>query len=392
MKKFLTILWIIILGGAIFIAINKFKPKAEQPKEITKNTEVTETTNPPQAGSVPLPIPRSQSSKTVNEYLKLADNYLEKEYFDKAIDNYLQALELDPDSVGTLALLGEAYLKNNQPDKAKEIFTSASNLNPKSTDLKIYIAKSDLAAREIEKAKDIIWALDQNDNRVKYYKGIILILYKELDNAKKIFEEIAKSDPPEPDTKLTKNTKKFLEAYTTFSYYKESDKVFLELLLAKTLVDVQEYQTAIPLLFAILNTKNNYRDAWIVLGYSYLNINKPADAIDALLQAKALTAEKPETLFFLGLAYFAKNDIDKAIYFVEQADKYGYEPKDQIDLKLGDLYLLKGNDKKAKKYYKEAYTMGSGNPIGNIAAIRYNKLTEKELRKYQVNVSAPNSP
>ncbi len=314
MKKFLTILWIIILGGTVFIAINKFKPKSEQPEKIEKIAEVTEATD--------AKIPRDQTPKTTDDYIKLA--------------------------------------------------------------------KNELNAREIEKAKNIIWTLDQNNSEVKYYKAIILILYKELDEAKKLFEEIAKNDK-ETNAELIENTKKFLEAYTTFSYYKESDKVFLELLLAKTLIDVKEYQTAIPLLFSILNTKNNYRDAWIVLGYSYLNINKPNDAIDALLQAKALTSEKPETLFFLGLAYFAKNDIDKAIYYVEQADKYGYEPKDQVNLKLGDLYLLKENDKKAKEYYKEAYKTGGGNQLSNMAAIRYNKLTEKELQNYQINVSAPNS-
>lgn len=376
------------MGGTAFIVIDKFKPKAELPQ---KTEEVAEVTNVDETidNSDSTKIPRAETSKTINDYLKLADGYLENGYADKAIDNYIRALELDPDSVNTLVLLGEAYLKNNQPDKAKEVFTSASNLNKNSTDIKIYIAKTFLAAREIEKAKDIIWSLDENNIRVKYYKAIILILYKELDNAKKIFEEIAKNDTLKSAPKIEENTKKFLDAYTTFSYYKESDQVFLELLLAKALIDVQEYQTAIPLLFSILNTKNNYRDAWIVLGYAYLNINKPNDAIDALMQAKDLTSDKPETLFFLGLAYFAKNDIDKAIYYIAQADKYGYEPKDQINLKLGDLYSLKADFKKAKEYYKEAYEAGKNNSISKIAARRYNKLTEKELQNYQVNVSAP---
>lgn len=385
MKKLLTILWIIILGGTAFIVINKFKPKAELPQKTEEVTEVEETID----NSDSTKIPRTQVSKTINDYLKLADEYLENGYADKAIDNYIQALELDPDSVNTLVLLGEAYLKNNQPDKAKEVFTSASNLNKGSTDIKIYIARSELAAREIEKAKTIIWSLDENNIRVKYYKAIILILYKKPDEAKKLFEEITKSESVKSDPKIEENTKKFLDAYTTFSYYKESDQVFLELLLAKALIDVQEYQTAIPLLFSILNTKNNYRDAWIVLGYSYLSINKPNDAIDALMQAKDLTSDKPETLFFLGLAYFAKNDIDKAIYYIDKADKYGYEPKDQVNLKLGDLYSLKADFKKAKEYYKEAYEAGKNNSISKIAARRYNKLTEKELQNYQVNISAP---
>ena len=117
----------------------------------------------------------------------------------------------------------------------------------------------------------------------------------------------------------------------------------------------------IPLLYDILNIKNNYRDAWIVLGYAYLNINKPDDAIDALTQAKDLTPEKPETLFYLGLAYFNKNDLDKAIYYIEKADKQGYEPKDQINLKLGDLYLLKKDYQKSADSYENVISKNTKN-------------------------------
>lgn len=490
-NKLLTILWILIIAGTVFITIHKLKPKSDQLEKPETLTDVTVTKDNKTIDNKNDEVPRKETNKTAADYTKLADEYLENEYYEKAIDNYEKAASLSPNSLEILLKLGDAYLKNNQPDQAKETFTTAAKIKPDSIDIKISLARSELNARQIEKAKEIIWLLDETNNTVKYYKAITLILYKDFDGAKKQFEAIYKADP-KPTGDILKKTEKFMEAYTTFSYYKESDKIFLQLLLAKALTGVQENQAAIPLIYDILNTKNNYRDAWIILGYAYLNINKPDDAIDALTQAKDLTPEKPETLFFLGLAHFAKNDLNKAIYYIEQADKYGYEPKEQINLKLGDLYLLKeeykksakkyevvlktntknmevfiraiwinidklndpkkalelaqkaqekypktamsynllgwsytalgdfdqakenlqtalslepafdaanlnygwlyekqGNALLAKEYYKKAYFLGKGNSIGTLAAVRYNKLTEKELQNYQVDVSAP---
>lgn len=372
MKKLLTILWIIIIAGTAFLTFHKLKPKSDQLEKSENLTDIGVTKDNKKKFS-------EKTNKTAKDYIKLADEYMENEYYEKAIINYEKALDTSKNSIEILLKLGETYLKNNQPDEAKKIFTSAAKIEPDSIEIKISLARSELNAREIEKAKTLIWTLDEKDNRVAYYKGITLILYKDFDAAKKQFEAIAKADP-KPTADILKNTEKFLEAYTTYSYYKESEKIFLQLLLAKTMTAVQENQAAIPLIYDILNTKNNYRDAWVVLGYAYLNINKADDAIDALTQAKDLTPEKPETLFLLGLAHFARNDIDKAIYYIEQADKYGYEPKDQIDLKLGDLYLLKEEYRKSAKKYENVLKKNTKNMEVFMRAIWLNidKLNDPE--------------
>jgi len=98
-----------------------------------------------------------------------------------------------------------------------------------------------------------------------------------------------------------------------------------------------------------------------VLGYAYLNTDKVLDAIDAFTQAKALDENKPETLFFLGLAYFANDEIEKAVFYIEQADNNGYEPKDQIDLKLGDLYLLQQEYSKSAVRYEDVIDVNKSN-------------------------------
>ncbi len=350
MKKLLATLWIIIIASVIFITLHFSKPKSDQLENLSPIT-----TNLDQK------ISRGKNIQNGNEnYEKNGDDFLNKDDLENAVANYQKALEIKPDSTDLILKLGDTYLKNNQTDEARELFTQATKSKPDSIDLNIALARTYLSIRQIENAKKIIWNLAQENPRVQYYKGIITILYKDFDGAQKIFQEIAKTIPA-PAQSLLENNQKFLDAYQNFSYYKGSEKTFLELLLAKAMTATNEYQAAIPLLYDILNTKNNYRDAWIVLGYAYLNINMPNDAIDALIQARDLTPQKPETLFYLGLAYFAKDDLDKAIYYIEKADKNGYEPKDQINLKLGDLYLLKQDYQKSSNNYEKVITKNTKN-------------------------------
>lgn len=313
-------------------------------------------------------IPQISNNGT---YEKTGDDFLNKDDLENAIANYQKALEKNPDSQDLILKLATTYLKNNQSDEARNLLTESLKTKPDSIDLNIALARTYLGMREIEKAKGIIWTLDEKNNFVQYYKGIILVLYKDFEGAKKTFQNIADLNP-KPEQSLLDNNQKFLDAYQNFSYYKGGENLYLEILLAKSMTGAEEYQAAIPLLYDILNTKNNYRDAWVLLGYSYLNVNKPNEAIDALIQAKDLTPKKPETLFYLGLAYFSKNDLDKAIYYIEEADKNGYEPKDQIKLKLGDLYLLKQDYQKSATNYENVLSKNTKNMDVFIRAVWLN--------------------
>ncbi|MCX6735097.1 MAG: tetratricopeptide repeat protein [Candidatus Peregrinibacteria bacterium] len=349
MRKILATLWIVIIASVVFITFHFSKPKSAQLENQLPVTTTLDTK-----------ISRGQAIATNGNYEKTGDEFLNKDDLENAIANYQKALTVKPSDTDLMLKLGDTYLKNNQTDEARDLFTEAVKLKPDSIDVNIALARTYLGMRQIENAKKIIWNLDDKNPRAQYYKGIIAILYKNFAGAKTIFEDISKLNP-KPEQSLIDNNQKFLDAYQNFSYYKGSENTYLELLLAKAMTSTNEYQAAIPLLYDILNTKNNYRDAWIVLGYAYLNINKPNDAVDALIQAKDLTPEKPETLFYLGLAYFAKDDLDKAIYYIEKADKQGYEPKDQINLKLGDLYLLKKDYQKSSDHYSNVVSTNTKN-------------------------------
>ena len=127
------------------------------------------------------------------------------------------------------------------------------------------------------------------------------------------------------------------------------------------LTEVNQQYAAISLLYEILEEKNDYRDAWIVLGYAYLNSQQTNEAIDSLEQALTITPNKPETLFYLGLAYYANDNIEQATYYIEQAEIAGYQDQEQIDLRLGELYLLQDNFKKSAEKYDQLLSQNQQN-------------------------------
>lgn len=337
-------MWIIIIAGITFIFFHFYKPTPVATNKITTKEEKI-TLN-------------EKTPKTYDEYITAGDDALKSSQYDQAISYYKTAAKINPTSTAPLLKLGDAYLANNNSADALTTFQEAQKINPDLLESQIGIARTYLANRDIQSAKNTIWLLNQSDPTVKYYKGIILILYKDFEGAKKTFEELAQKNPTQPDSE---KAKKFLASYETFSYYKGGEQIYLETLLAKNLTEVDEYNSAIRLLYDVIDQKNNYRDAWIILGYAYLNTNKISDSIDAFKQAKTLNETKPETLFYLGLAYFANDEIEKAIYYLEEADKNGFEPKEELNLKLAQLYTIREEYQKASSKYDEILASNTNN-------------------------------
>lgn len=328
-NKTLIILWIAIITGSIFIFFNtnKAEPVIENPTkvEVNKETEVIDL-----------------SPKTYTGYINLGDRFLKQQEYQKAIDNFKQAASINTTSITPLNKLALAQLKNNQPKEAENSLIKAKEINSKDLETLTLLTQAYIDQRNFSAAQATIKPLDQNNPQIKYYSGILQILNQDFEKAKKTFKNLN-----------TEQASRFNSAYENFALFTEGKTEHLQVLLAKALTEVDQHQAAIPLLFDVINKKNNYLDAWIILGYAYLNINQGPDAVDALTQAHDLNDQKPETLFFLGLAHFANSDIQKAIFYLEKADEAGFEPKEQIDLKLADLYLLQQEYKKSAKKFTE---------------------------------------
>lgn len=348
MRTLTAFLWVIIIAGATLIVFTFLSPRTavEIPEVITETPPVetsTQTTTPPTQPTETI------SSPDYNGYLAKGKSAYEQGDYITAITNFENAVKTNPNSTIPLLSLAQSYTAVSQYEKALNAYLKAETLSPENLNIKSGTVHSLLNLRRIEDAKNYVWKLPENLPQVAQLRGEILILYKDFPTAKKEFKQAGET------------AQKYLDAFNTFEFYSEAEQVFLQLLLAKSLAQNHQFESAIPLLFDIITQKNNYRDAWIVLGYCYLATNKPQDAIDSFLKAKALDSTKPETLFYLGLAYFSANDLKHAEGYLKQADKAGYTPKDQLNLKLGDIYLIQQEFQKSAQSYEKVIAANPGN-------------------------------
>ncbi len=351
----LTIFWTIIIGGSIFLVTNKLKtnkvePTQEIPNYNTENPIDIENEIEATIDTDTYDPATEQNSKTFTENIIEADKLMRERYFEAAINSYKSALELNQNSIGTLQKLADAYLANNQAKLAEENFRKALEINGESNEIKFKIAISLLSQNKNDEAKEIIWELDSKDPKYRFYQALTLILYNKPFEAQEIFNELDKIENLDKEIKI--NLKIFLDKYQKFSFFTEEDQIYLELMLAQSFSEIKLFNSSILLLNKVIDKKSNYRDAWIILGYCYLNIANHKSAIEALTQAKDLNDEKPETLFYLGLSYFANQEIEKAIFYLEKSKSKGFKETDIINYNLAELYKLRENFKKSASIYE----------------------------------------
>lgn len=349
-KTILITLWIIIVVSGIFLVRNGY---------LRPDLEDTALDQPPTGISLDQSditnLQVNSENHTYKEYLALGNARLESKEYEIAVNHFLRAVSEDR-TAEALFGLGQAYLGSHQPQSALKTFEAAEELSPNSLDLQLGIVQAMLDLREVEKTQELLWTLEDGDSRVQYYRGIVLILLREYEQAQKVFVALT-NERSNASADIKYKAQVFVDKYTTFSYYPDAETIFLQTLLAKAMTETGQHQASIPLLFDIINTKNNYRDAWIILGYAYLSSDKIQDSIDALEKAKDLDSENPETFFFLGIAYSLNNDIDKAIVHIEEAKKLGYKEREELEQRLGDLYLLKEEYEKASDSYEEVLSI-----------------------------------
>ena len=108
--------------------------------------------------------------------------------------------------------------------------------------------------------------------------------------------------------------------------------------MAKVYNEVEEFYLAKAISGSGVTEKDDYRDLWILFGYSCLKIEDLKCSLDSFTRAQDLDPEKAETLYFLGLTYFELDRLDDAMNSLELALENGFEPAIQVKQKLAEIY------------------------------------------------------
>lgn len=288
------------------------------------------------------------SSLTFQDRMKKGDEYVKKNMISLAFNEYIGANQIESENPEPYIKIGKLLFEKQDYTRALEIFQQLLARDPANLDANIYVVRVFMMLRKHEKAREVLGTVPGESQQKKYYEGLLATYFGEYEKAK---SALSMTVTMNTDGSISEKAKKILAAFEEFTINQGSQEIFLKTLLAKSLNQVGEYTTSISLLYNVVKEKKDYRDAWILLGYAYLNIHDSKNAIDALEEAKKLDSNKPETIFFLGLAYHENNQKELAAQLIEQAIQKGFEPKIQAKQKLAEIYLeMKAYENAAKNY------------------------------------------
>lgn len=345
----LTILLFILFVGTTFYVF-------QLPPFFSQSTPDNTIQNPDDisSDSPSSTIAPSTENLTFDEHIKKGDTLQSEGFTEFAIREYQAANQIDPQSPIPYLKIGDIHFNNSNFEKSKISFESAIKNAPTNIDAQIGLARSLLGLKEISQATEVINNLPAEDQRALYYQGLIAIIQNDHDLAKNKLQTAINTNTFEI---ITSKSQKFLDAYKEFDSFQSGADSHLKTLLSRAFTESEEYNLAITELFEVIKLKNDYRDAWILLGYSYLKIEQPREAVDALLEAEKIDSQKPETQFFLGLAYLGTEDLDLAATHLETALENGFEPKVQAEQKLAEIYLLQEEFAKAADKYETVISL-----------------------------------
>lgn len=351
MSRILTILNVILLTTLVVLTLYIFN--------IIDFTFLQETNEEP---LIEVPIAdtpeKVERRKSYEEYMQKGNTYYSSGLYALAIDSYTNASEEEPERIEPLIKIGELQLLQRNYDTAKNLATTVLQKSETNTDAKVILGRANIGLEQFTEAKNIFNSITIDYPDVLYYQGLMALYFEEYEKARTLLNS-AVNPEKNPDEDIKAKAQRLINAMNEFDAYQAGLHEHLKVLIARGMVQNNEPHMAKDLLWQVLKEDRSYRDAWIVLGYSYLKLEDFGDSVEALEEAKRQDPDKPETLFYLGLAYAGNDQLQEAIDSLELALNLNYEPKIHIEQKLAELYFQIEEYESANEKYEEVISMNA---------------------------------
>jgi len=310
----------------------------------------------------------------------LATLYAKQKDYVKAEREFKMLLKIDPNSPIIHKDLGKLYFTKNEYDKAEKEFKTVIRLNPKDAEAhydlgSIYNLKGRLRDAAIEYQA----ALDSNPEDTKIRVGVhfnmgsIYIKVKNYENAKKEFLSVIKIEPENTDAifnlgRIYKILKEFENAEKSFKKFIElkPEDVSPHIELGELYAEMKDYESAIKEFQTVLKVKPGNLFSRIYLGRIYMEKGDFNRAEEEFLKILSTSPNNIYAHINLGQLYTKKGDKKRAIEeFKKVVD---INPKDsRACFMLGDLLSeQKGKAGEAIEYLKKGIALRPGYVDGYI--------------------------
>lgn len=251
-----------------------------------------------------------QNNKNFPAFFYMASVHEIRDNTDKAVDYYLRAEELKPDSADVDFSLGRIYMKKELYDKAEIHFVKAVQSEPDNPIMRLTLAVFYEAAKKWDKA-------------VQQYKALAEIDEDSVDPLLKIGEIHGRNG-------------KYDEAEAVFLKVleKEPDNFSVIAALAGIYEKQESWEKLRDVLLKIHVVQDDYPEVEMYLGLAYLNLGDKENAEEYFSRAVNINPENAPVYYSLALIYMDAKDYSKALDALENSEKYGGENT--------EIYFLKG--------------------------------------------------
>ncbi|MBN2096392.1 tetratricopeptide repeat protein [Candidatus Peregrinibacteria bacterium] len=288
------------------------------------------------------------------ERMDKGDDYYDRGFLTLASNEYVKAANLEPDRVKPYLQLIKVNFDLTDYDKARNNAEEVLKLEPGNYEARYFLVLTAIKQSDFNEAEQRIDQLlgeTITDARLLYYQALIKIAFSQHDEAKTLLNE-AKANLAAGDELIAK-IDRILAGYNEFEFAKAAEELYLSELLTRAFNQIGEYELAVYKSKEILKTRPELRDAWILLGFAYLNLEKYLFALTSFEHAYEIDPEWPATQYFLGITYAEIPRNEDAIVYLNYALNNGFEPAIVVKQKLADLYLDVGNYEESVKAYQE---------------------------------------
>ena len=345
MRKFYTIISAIIL--ALFLAGLVFWMQGNDPKDLLPTDHSNQTADLPDTADTP---EVTEVNLTYDQHMAKGNENMQQGFLTLAGDEYAKAAALEPEQILPYLKLTQVHLALRNYNKAAADTQAVLKKDPNNQEARLNEVIISIKLSDFNRAKSLLDSYQQTiDPKILYYQGLVASLFNDKESAKRMLTAALQNNP---DTELTNKINRVLTSYNEFDATQASEGLYLNILLAKSFNENEEYEMAIQLLKETLKTRGDLRDGWILLGFAYLNLKNYPFALTALNKANSLDPTWTTTQYFLGITNKELGNNKDAIGYFTAALNGGFEPKVVIENHLADLYFETRNYEKAAEAYQ----------------------------------------